>query len=102
MTEVEKARELLSGPLVFGNKQQIAAVSLVSAVEACAEAIKNCPHGNHGICDECDGDGECFKCCHECDECSGSGRAVGCNCTAAWTVEINNAARKLWRSRRYD
>jgi hypothetical protein len=81
---VEVARKALSGPLIFGNLEQIKALRFLVEVEGAKEAIKSCPDRNHHVCDECGGTGlhEC-ECSdeHDCGYCNGTGGAAySCLC----------------------
>ena len=60
---VQDARQILSGPLVFGDEKQIQAVRTIEKFEELEEKKKNAPN-----CEECCGKGEV-----ECDHCDGTG-----------------------------
>ena len=97
--QIREAIRLLSGKLIFGNAEQIAAVILLSQLEECRDALTACPHGNP-ICKRCEGDGEIQCECERCGDshyrgcpiCDGSGKASkkDCDCLNSfpgWLVE---------------
>ena len=98
MTLVQ-ALTAIKGKLVFGDPLQIAAVRLLEAVEACAAAIKACPH-DCKPCERCKGTGyiecECIDCgnTHEadCPECDGDTFEQCSECAKPYPSEIVTAA----------
>ncbi len=56
--------DVLARPLIFGDKEQIAALKL-KARKAFWDALDKC--------ETCSGDGECERCGHECEDCGSLG-----------------------------
>jgi hypothetical protein len=92
------ARKMLSGPLKFGDPEQIKAVQFIFLAESCLEAIKACTHGS-GECAECDGDGTCPHCSRECDECEGTGIYTECSCLDEFDGDAMTAALEIQREK---
>jgi exosome complex RNA-binding protein Rrp4 len=58
-----QAKALLSGPLVFGDTQQIEARRFLEAVDVLVEKMKRCDHDHGFVCDMCEGqDPNCTNC----------------------------------------
>lgn len=47
--DLQKAKKTLSGTLVFGDEEQIAAHKYWEEVEECIAAIKSCPHEDYEV-----------------------------------------------------
>lgn len=91
----QKAQEVLAGPLVFGNAEQIAAVHHIERLEKAVDAlIKAKAH----ICTACEGSGEHMCRCgdeHECRECEARG-VVGGNSVDALAEASGFSTQDLW------
>lgn len=101
---VNEARGVLSGKLIFGDAKQVEAVRYLQAVNECVDAIQSCRETHHEKnkkrCSQCSGTGECRCDCgdeHDCQKCDGSGSITSdnlayCSCIQEFKGDIAREA----------
>jgi DnaJ-class molecular chaperone len=102
MEQIEHAYEVLDRPLVFGDADQLGALTVIAPIEECIIAMRGCSHEKYEQkkdCPECWGHGWVRSnkrrgIGQDCVECDGTGKVtVPCVCVEGFSTAVREQAQ---------